>query len=120
MRTRKGAARTKAKRRLRKDAKGYVGGRRRLTRTLKENLIRAGVYAFRDRRLRKREFRKLWIIRISAAVQQRGMRYSQFIAGLKAANLEMDRKTLAELAVSDPAGFDTIVEQARTALASAA
>lgn len=118
MRTRKGAARNKAMRRLRKDTKGFVGGRRKLTRTMKESLIRAGVYAYRDRRARRREMRKLWIIRINAAVRERGLRYSQFIAGLKLANINLDRKTLAELAVSDPAGFDQIVGQVRSALAA--
>ena len=74
-----------AKKRLFRKVKGFVGGRRKLLRTAKETLIRAGVYAFRDRRNRKREFRKLWIIRINAAVRQRGMRYSQFIAALSKA-----------------------------------
>ena len=83
MRTTKGAARNRAKNRLFKKAKGYVGGRRRLLRTAKENLVRAGVYAYRDRRNRKRDFRRLWIIRINAAVRAFGLRYSEFIAGLE-------------------------------------
>ncbi len=83
MRTTKGAARTRAKNRLFKKAKGYVGGRRRLLRTAKENLVRAGVYAYRDRRNRKRDFRRLWIVRINAAVRALGLRYSEFIAGLQ-------------------------------------
>ena len=118
MRTTKGAARNKAKRRLRKRTSGYVGGRNHLTRTMKETVIRAGVYAFRDRRVRKREFRKLWIIRINAACRQRGLRYSEFIHGLGKANLGMDRKTLAEIAVSDPAAFDAVVEKVKGALAA--
>ena len=69
--------------------------------------------AYRDRRLRKRDFRSLWITRVSAACRQRGIRYSRFICGLKAANVRLDRKMLAEIAVSDPAGFDAIVELAR-------
>ena len=90
MRTTKGAARTRAKRRLYKRAKGYRGGRGNLLRTVKETLIRSGSYAYRDRKARKRSFRRLWIVRINAACRQRGLRYSQFIAGLKAANIELD------------------------------
>ena len=104
MRTTKGAARTRAKNRLFKKAKGYVGGRRRLLRTAKENLVRAGEYAYRDRRNRKRDFRRLWIIRINAAVRAYGLRYSEFIAGLMKAKIELDRKILADMAVADPAG----------------
>ena len=118
MRTTKGAARTKAKRRLFKRAKGYVGGRRRLLRTVKETLVRAGVYAFRDRRRRKRDFRKLWIIRISAAVRERGLSYSQFINGLTKTGLELDRKSLSELAIADPPAFDAVVEKVKAALAA--
>ncbi len=117
MRTVKGAARNKAKKRLFQKTKGYRGGRNNLLRTAKETLIRAEAFAFRDRRVRKREFRKLWIIRINAAVRERGLRYSEFIAGLKKAQIELDRKTLAEMAVSDSAGFDAVVEKARGALA---
>ncbi len=118
MRTTKGAARNKAKRRLFKKAKGYRGGRGNLLRTVKETLLRAGKYAYRDRRVRKREFRKLWIIRINAACRERGIRYSEFIHGLGKAGIELDRKTLAELAVSDPDGFDSVVSQAKEALAA--
>ncbi|MBL9123183.1 MAG: 50S ribosomal protein L20, partial [Planctomycetaceae bacterium] len=96
MRTIKGHARRKAKRRLFKKVEGYVGGRRKLLRTAKETLLRAGVFAFRDRRARKRDFRSLWIIRLNAACRERGLRYSQFINGLKLANIELDRKTLSE------------------------
>jgi large subunit ribosomal protein L20 len=116
MRTTKGAARTRSKKRLFKKVKGFVGGRRKLIRTAKETLVRAGVYAFRDRRNRKREFRKLWIIRINAAVHQHGLRYSEFIAGLKKANIELDRKILADMAVADPQGFQQIVDLVKTAL----
>ena len=118
MRSMKGAARRQAKRRLFKKAKGYVGGRRRLLRTVKENLVRAEAFAFRDRRARKRDFRKLWIIRINAAARNRGLRYSEFINGLNKANIELDRKSLAEMAVNDPAGFDAVVEQVKLALAA--
>ena len=115
MRTTKGAARNKAKKRLFKKAKGYVGGRGRLLRTVKETLVKAEAYAYRDRKVRKREFRKLWIIRINAAVRQRGMRYSEFICGLKKAGIELDRKQLSELAIHDPAAFDKVVEQVKAA-----
>ena len=118
MRTTKGAARTKAKRRLFKKVKGYRGGRGGLLRTAKETLVRAGVYALRDRRSRKREFRKLWIIRINAAVRERGLRYSEFIHGLEKANLGLDRKSLSEMAIQDPAGFDAVVERVKKALAA--
>ncbi len=118
MRTIKGAARNKAKRRLYKRAKGYRGGRGNLLRTVKETLVRAEVYAYRDRRVRRREFRKLWIIRINAAVRQRGMRYSEFIGGLNRAGIELDRRTLSEMAIHDPAAFDQIVDKVRETLAA--
>lgn len=116
MRTIKGAARAKAKRKLFKRAKGYVGGRGRLLRSVKETLIRAGVYAFRDRRVKKRNFRRLWITRLSAACQINGMNYSRFMAGLKKANVVLDRKSLSEIAVRDPAAFTVIAQTAKAAL----
>ena len=118
MRTSKGSARTRAKRRLFKRAKGYRGGRRNMLRTVKETLIRAGVFAFRDRRVKKRQFRRLWITRINAACRMRGLRYSEFIHGLHKAGIELDRKSLSEIAICDPAGFDTIVESVKEALAA--
>src|SRR5262245_28123825 len=118
MRTIKGHARAKAKRRLFKKVKGYRGGRGGLLRTAKETLIRAGVYSFRDRRGRKREFRELWIIRINAAVRERGLRYSEFVHGLQKAGIALDRRSLSELAVADPAGFNAIVEKVKAALAA--
>jgi len=120
MRTVKGAARNKAKRRLFRKVKGYVGGRNHLLRTAKETLVRAGVFAFRDRRVRKREFRELWIIRINAAVRERGLRYSEFMHGIHLAGITLDRKSLSELAVSDPATFDAIVAQVKDKLGVAA
>jgi large subunit ribosomal protein L20 len=117
MRTTKGSARTRAKRRLYKRAKGYRGGRNNLLRTVKETLVRSGAYAYRDRRVRKREFRKLWILRINAAVRERGLKYSEFIHGLKLAGIELDRKTLSEMAIHDPPAFDTVFNQAKEALA---
>ena len=118
MRTIKGAARTKAKRRLLKKTKGYRGGRRNLLRTAKESLIRAGAFAYRDRKVRKREFRKLWIIRLNAAARSRGLRYSELIQGLRKANIELDRKSLSEMAIHDPEAFDVVVAEAKQALAA--
>ena len=89
-----------------------------MLRTVKETLVRAGAFAFRDRRSRKREFRKLWIIRINAAVRERGLRYSEFIQGLKKANIELDRKTLSEMAIHDPQAFDAVFAQVKQALAA--
>ena len=117
MRTTKGAARARAKRRLFKRAKGYRGGRGNLLRTVKETLIRAGQYAYRDRKTKKRKFRQLWIIRINAACRMRGISYSDFMYGLKKAQIELNRKSLSEIAIADPAGFDVIVNEARGALA---
>ncbi|MEL6896538.1 MAG: 50S ribosomal protein L20 [Planctomycetota bacterium] len=117
MRTTKGAARRQSKKRLFKRAKGYRGGRGTLTRTVKETLLRAGAYAFRDRRVRKREFRRLWITRISAAVAEHGLRYSQFIYGLKKANIELDRKTLSQMAIEDKAGFAEVCKVVQASLA---
>ena len=116
MRTKNAVPRLRAKRRLLKRVKGSVGGRRRLLRTAKESIIRAGVFAKRDRRRRKRDFRRLWIIRINAACRERGLRYSQFIAGLEKIGCELDRRTLAEMAVLDPTGFDIVVSQVREGL----
>jgi large subunit ribosomal protein L20 len=116
MRTRKGAARTQANKRLFERAKGYVGGRRRLLRTVKETLDRAGAFAFRDRRVRKRDFRRLWITRLSAACRERGLRYSQLIAGLKAAHIELDRKSLSEIAIADPPAFDAVIAEVKKAM----
>ena len=116
MRTTKGAARNQAKKRLFKKASGYVGGRRRLLRTATENLVRAGVYAFRDRRNRKRDFRRLWIIRINAAVRALDLRYGEFISGLKKAEIELDRKILSDMAIADPQGFEAVVVLVKKAL----
>ena len=116
MRTKNVVPRLRAKKRLFKRVKGSVGGRRRLLRTAKESIIRAGVYARRDRRRKKRDFRRLWIVRLNAACRERGLRYSQFIAGLEKMSCELDRRTLSEMAVFDPSGFDTVVTAARKAL----
>ncbi len=118
MRTTKGSARNRAKRRIYRKTKGYRGGRHNLLRTAKETLVRAGAYAYRDRRVRKRDFRRLWIVRINAAVRERGMRYSVFIHGLQKAGLELDRKSLSELAIHDPVAFDAVFQQVQEALAA--
>jgi len=101
-----------------KAASGFVGGRRRLYRQAKETLDRAGVYAYRDRRVKKRMFRRLWIVRINAAVRAAGLSYSQFMNGLKKAEVSLDRKVLADMAVADPKGFGQLVETARKGLAA--
>jgi large subunit ribosomal protein L20 len=114
MRTTYGPARNKRKKRIFKRAKGFVSGRRRLLKSAKETLLRAGMYAFRDRRAKKREFRKLFIIRVTAAAEMRGIKYSRLIHGLKLAKVGLDRKSLSELAIHDPAAFDAVVALART------
>ena len=119
MRTRRGSARRQSKRRLFQRAKGFRGGRGKLLRTVKETLIRADVYATRDRRRRKRDFRQLWITRINAAVRMQDLRYSEFISGLKKANILLDRKTLAEMAVKDEKAFAEVVRLAKEALKKA-
>ena len=116
MRTRRGAARRQSKRRLFQRAKGFRVGRGKLLRTVKETLIRAYCFATRDRRVRKREFRALWITRINAATRSDGLRYSEFIGGLKKANITLDRKTLAEMAVNDAPAFKQVVDLAKAAL----
>jgi large subunit ribosomal protein L20 len=118
MRATKGAARRQSKKRLFKRAKGYRGGRSKLTRTVKETVVRSGVYAFRDRRVRKREFRRLWITRLNAATRMHGLRYSEFIHGLKKAGIELDRKTLSEMAIHDADGFKAVVDKVKEALAA--
>ena len=108
----------KRKKSLFKDAKGYRGGRSRLLRTVKDAVDKAREYSYRDRKVRKRDFRRLWIIRINAAVREHGMNYSQFIHGLKAAKIEMDRKTLAYLAMEEPELFAQVAQAAKTKLAA--
>ena len=98
-----------------KAAKGYIGGRRTLYRTAKQTVHRAWAYSYRDSRNKKRVFRRLWIARINAAARINGLSYSKFIGGLKKANIELDRKILAEMAVFDPEGFTKVAEAARTA-----
>ena len=116
MRTTYGVARRRSKNRLFKRAKGFRGGRGKLLRTVKETIIRADAYATRDRRVRKRDFRKLWITRISAAVKMRDLRYSEFIHGLKLANITLDRKSLSQMAIQDPAAFDAVCDMVKKTL----
>ena len=97
-------------------AKGFRGGRGKLFRSATEAVDRALKYAFRDRRVKKRDFRALWIVRINAAARQNGLTYGKLIHGMKVAGIELDRKVLAEMAVADPAGFSGIVEQVKAKL----
>jgi large subunit ribosomal protein L20 len=98
-------------------AKGFRGRRKNVFRIAKQAVMKAGQYAYRDRRNKKRDFRRLWIARINAATRSAGVSYSRFIAGLKKANIELDRKVLADMAVHDPAAFNSVVEKAKAALA---
>jgi large subunit ribosomal protein L20 len=110
-------ARAKHKKVLKK-AKGYYGARSRVYRVAKQAVIKAGQYAYRDRRQKKRQFRALWITRINAAARECGLSYSRLINGLHKAEIEVDRKILAELAVDDKAGFAALAEKAKAALAA--
>ncbi len=101
-----------------KAAKGYQGARSRVYRVAKQAVIKAGQYAYRDRRQRKRQFRRLWIARINAAARTNGLSYSVFINGLKKSAIEIDRRVLADIAVFDKAGFTALVEQAKAGLAA--
>ncbi|HEV3168491.1 MAG TPA: 50S ribosomal protein L20 [Isosphaeraceae bacterium] len=119
MRSKSGAARNRSKKRLFKAVKGFVGGRRRLLKSAKETLLRAGMFAFRDRRARKRDFRKLFTVRLSAAAEMRGLRYSRFIYGLRLARIELNRKSLSELAIFDAEAFDAVTALVRAELEKA-
>jgi large subunit ribosomal protein L20 len=112
-RARLGSTRHRRKVKLLRAAKGYRGARSKLYRTAKEAVVRAGCFAYRDRRARKRDFRSLWITRVAAACRIRGIQYSRFICGLKSATVTLNRKMLSELAIRDPAAFDKLVELAR-------
>jgi large subunit ribosomal protein L20 len=115
-RVRKGAARAKARKRVLKAVKGYRGATGRQLRLAKEATVRAAVNARVGRKLKKRDYRALWIVRINAACKTREIRYSQLISGLKKANIDLNRKMLSEIAIADPAAFDLIVEKAKAAL----
>lgn len=116
-RVKRGVVARRRHKKILKQAKGYYGARSRVFRVAKQAVIKAGQYAYRDRRQRKRQFRALWITRINAAARANGLNYSRFIAGLKKANIALDRKVLADIAVHDKAAFTVIVEKAKAALA---
>lgn len=113
-------ARNKRKKKVFKVAKGYFGGRKNLYRTAKDAVERGWEHAYRDRKKKKRNFRRLWIARINAAARQHGMSYSVFINGLKHAGVELDRKALADLAVHSPEAFSAVVDRAKEGLAAKA
>jgi large subunit ribosomal protein L20 len=115
-RARSGKTLMRRRKRLRRLTKGFRLSRHNLVRQSLVTLIRSRVYAFRDRRVRKRQFRRLWIVRVNAACRMRGMRYGEFVNALQRANVELDRKTLADLAVHDPDAFTKLVELARAHL----
>jgi len=119
-RARSGKTVLRRRKRLRKLTKGFCMSRHNLVRQSLVTLIRGRVYAFRDRRVRKRQFRRLWIIRINAACRMRGLRYSEFISGLQRARVMLDRKVLADIAVHDPDSFTRLVEMAREHLPKSA
>ena len=112
MRVKRGFKARRRRKKILKLAKGFRGGRSKLFRTAADAVDKALMYAYRDRRVRKRDFRRLWITRINAAARINNISYSKFMHGLKLANVELDRKVLAELAISDPAGFSQIVKVA--------
>jgi len=116
MRIKRGVASRKRRKRLLKLAKGYWGRRRTNLRRVKETLLRALAYSYRDRRQRKRDFRRLWITRINAAVRPYGLSYSEFMGGLKKAGVELDRKNLADMAVREPESFRAVVDTAKASL----
>jgi len=115
-RVKTGVVRRRRHKRLLKLAKGFYSGRRKHFRKAKEQLERSMMYAFRDRKQKKREFRKLWIIRINAACRLNGMNYSNFMNGLNKAGIELDRKILADMAMNDAAAFSAVVEASKAAL----
>lgn len=110
--------RVRRRRRYMRRAKGFWGARHRLLRTVKETLLRSGNFAYRDRRNKKREFRRLWIQRVNAAARANGLSYSKFMHGCKKAGIEIDRRALSELAFHDPAAFSAVADAAKEALAA--
>ncbi|MCB4747994.1 MAG: 50S ribosomal protein L20 [Sulfurovum sp.] len=117
MRVKTGIVRHRRHKKLLKQARGFYSGRRKHFRKAKEQLERSLVYAYRDRRQKKRDFRKLWIIRINAAARLNDLNYSRFMHGLKLANIELDRKILADMAMNNPEAFAKVAEASKTALA---
>lgn len=116
MRVKTGVVRRRRHKKVLKLARGFYSGRRKHFRKAKEQLERSLCYAFRDRKQKKRDFRSLWIVRINAACRINDISYSKFIHGLKRANIELDRKVLADMAISDPQAFAAIVQQAKAAI----
>jgi len=116
MRVKTGTVRRKRHKKLLKQARGFYSGRRKHFRKAKEQLERSLVYAYRDRKQKKREFRKLWIIRINAAARLNDISYSRLMHGLKLANINLDRKILADMAMNEPQSFSQVVESAKAAL----
>ena len=117
MRVKTGVVRTRRHKRLLKQARGFYSGRRKHFRKAKEQLERSLVYAYRDRRQKKRDFRRLWIVRINAASRLNGMTYSTFMHGLKLANIELDRKILADMAMNAPESFTKVADASKAAVA---
>ncbi|HBS42546.1 MAG TPA: 50S ribosomal protein L20 [Oceanospirillales bacterium] len=115
-RVKRGVIARRRHKKIMKQAKGYYGARSRVFRVAKQAVIKAGQYAYRDRRQRKRQFRQLWIARINAGARLNGLSYSKFINGLKKATVEIDRKVLADLAVNEKAAFAALVEKAKSSL----
>ena len=115
-RVKNGLTSRKRRKKILKLAKGYVGSKSTLYRTAKQQVVKSGQYAYRDRKTTKREFRKLWITRINAAARQNDISYSRLMNGLKLAEIDINRKMLSEIAISDDAAFGQIVEQAKNAL----
>ncbi|MBV1960087.1 MAG: 50S ribosomal protein L20 [Alcanivorax sp.] len=115
-RVKRGVVARRRHKKILKQAKGYYGARSRVFRVAKQAVIKAGQYAYRDRRQRKRQFRQLWIARINAGARQNGLSYSKFINGLKLASVEIDRKIMADLAVNEKAAFAALVEKAKSSL----
>lgn len=118
-RVKRGVTARRRHKKVLKLAKGYYGARSRVYRVAKQAVIKAGQYAYRDRKAKKRVFRALWITRINAQSRANGMTYSQLIAGLKKANIQVDRRVMADLAVHDKAAFAALVNQAKSSLAAA-
>ena len=112
-RVKRGYKARRRRKRVLRAAKGYRGGQSKLFKTASASVKRAGMYAYRDRRARKRDFRKLWIMRINAAAREAGISYSEFMGGLRKAGIELDRKVLADMAVHDPAAFAQVVSMAK-------
>lgn len=118
-RVKSNVARHKRKKQVMKAARGAFGGRSKLWKAAKENVERGWVYAYRDRKNKKREFRRLWIVRINAAAHQNDLTYNAFISGLRKAGVEVDRKILSDIAIKDPVGFAALADKAKKALAAA-